>query len=117
MSRLRQIGKWLQLNGAAIYNTRSTPVYTNASNSIWFTADQNGRTLYAIIPQDSDGKLPSTVEWKGNVPAKGKKMRLLSTGTQVRWKTDESGTTQVVLPESVAHSEAAVLVFEQAKGK
>ena len=117
VSRLRQIGKWLQLNGAAIYNTRSTPVYTNASNSVWFTADQNGRTLYAIIPQDSDGKLPSTVEWKGNVPAKGKKMRLLSTGTQVRWKTDESGTTQVVLPESVVHSEAAVLVYEQAKEK
>lgn len=44
--RLHEVGKWLRFNGKAIYNTRITPVYRDGN--VWFTADKDGKTLYAI---------------------------------------------------------------------
>ena len=82
VDRLHQVGEWLRANGKAIYSTRITPNY-HAGNT-WFTANKDGKTLYAIYALPEGEKLPSTIEWNGNLP-KGK-MTLLSTGRRVSYK-------------------------------
>ena len=71
--RLHTIGEWLRTNGKAIYNTRITPVYNDGN--VWFTADKDGKTLYAIYALPDGENLPATIEWTGNTP-KGK-MKML----------------------------------------
>ena len=53
-------------NGKAIYATRTTPIYNNGN--IWFTADKDGKTLYAIYALPEGEELPETIEWTGNIP-------------------------------------------------
>lgn len=46
MSRMKEIGKWMKINGDAIYNTMATPPY--CEGSIRFTENEDG-TINAII--------------------------------------------------------------------
>ena len=82
VQRLHQVGEWLRANGKAIYNTRNTPHYH--SGNTWFTADKDGQTIYAIYALPEGEKLPTTIEWEGNLP-KGK-MILLSKNKRVSYK-------------------------------
>ena len=41
------------------YATRTTPIYNN--ENIWFTADKNGKTLYAIYALSEGEELPETI--------------------------------------------------------
>ena len=54
--RLKKVGEWLKKNGTAIYATRITPNY-NYGN-VWFTANKDGQTLYAIYALPEGEKLP-----------------------------------------------------------
>lgn len=65
--RLHVIGEWLRHNGRAIYNTRITPNYHDGQ--VWFTADKNQKTLYAIYALPENENLPQTIEWTGNIPS------------------------------------------------
>ena len=78
---LRKVGAWLKQNGKAIYATRTTPHYN--SGRTWFTADKNGKTLYAIYTLPEGETLPATIEWEGNEP-KGK-ITLLQNGKRVKY--------------------------------
>jgi len=58
-SRLEEMGKWLKLNGEAIYETR--PIAPYEQNSCVFTQKRDG-TVYAIIlPKDDNAGLPESV--------------------------------------------------------
>ena len=63
---LGEVGDWLEKNGKAIYNTRTTPLYNDGK--VWFTADKDGETLYAVYTLKDGETLPDKVEWKGNLP-------------------------------------------------
>ena len=65
--RLGKVGKWLDKNGEAIYATRITPNYH--CGNVWFTANKDGKTLYAIYALPEGEQLPTTIEWEGNLPA------------------------------------------------
>ena len=54
-----EVIKRLHENGKAIYATRTTPIYNN--ENIWFTADKNGKTLYAIYALSEGEELPETI--------------------------------------------------------
>ena len=109
--RLHQVGEWLRCNGKAIYGTLPTPVYRNEEGNVWFTADKDGHTLYAIIPVAEGAALPATVSWSGNLPARGTSMRVLATSAKVRWTTDGKGVTHVTLPKNLRDSCGVVLTF------
>lgn len=64
--RLREVGEWLGRCGKAIYSTRITPYYNEGN--MWFTADKDGKTLYAIYALPDGEELPATLEWTGNIP-------------------------------------------------
>lgn len=108
VERLQQIGNWIQKNGKAIYNTRITPDYH--SGNVWFTADKNGKTLYALYALPEGEKVPATIEWEGNIPAKHSKIKLLASGQSVKWMADGNKVT-VYLPKKIAGS-AESLAFQ-----
>lgn len=112
--RLEKIGSWLRLNGEAIYSTVTTPIYTNDSENVWFTANKDRKTLYAVVPRDDEKGLPQTVSWKGNVPLKGSKMTDLATGKKVKYNVKDDLTT-VTLPASAQDKDGVALKFTIAK--
>lgn len=93
---LKEIGAWLKTNGKAIYNTRITPNYN--TGNVWFTADKNGKTLYAIYALPDGEELPTTIEWEGNEPIG--KMMLLKGKRTVNY-TCKDGKVVVRLPKGL----------------
>ena len=106
---LKEVGRWLKNNGAAIYATRITPNY-NYEN-VWFTANKDGKTLYAIYALPEGEKLPATIEWEGNEP--NGKMTLLQNGKRVKY-TCKNGKVKVVLPQGLKN-EALAFSFKVKK--
>ncbi|WP_455637956.1 alpha-L-fucosidase [Parabacteroides sp.] len=101
--RLHTIGEWLRANGKAIYNTRITPVYNDGN--VWFTADKDGKTLYAIYALPDGENLPATIEWTGNTP-KGK-MKMLKGNKTVKY-TSKNGKVTVTLPKGLKNEPVAL---------
>lgn len=103
VTRLNAIGEWLKQNGKAIYNTVTTPIYNDGQ--VWFTADKDGKTRYAIYLLDEGKHLPRIISWNQNVP-KGN-VRLLSTGKKLKTKT-VNGRTEVTLPRGLKQQSVAL---------
>lgn len=97
VDRLHKVGEWLRKNGEAIYNTRITPNYNDGKT--WFTANKDGKTLYAIYTPSDGETLPETITWKGNLP-KGK-IVLLANGKKVKYHAEGEQVT-ITLPKGLA---------------
>ena len=98
ITRLHEIGKWMNKNGAAIYNTRIVKNYNNGTT--WFTQNNNTATRYALVCIKDGDAVPETVSWKMNLPKKGSVMKLLQTGETVKW-TVIGDDVKVILPKSL----------------
>lgn len=96
VDRLHEVGEWLRANGKAIYNTTITPYYQEGN--IWFTADKDGKTLYAIYALPDGEQLPDTLTWSTNVP-KGK-MTVLANGKRASYQVEGEKVT-VTLPKGL----------------
>jgi alpha-L-fucosidase len=107
VQRLKAIGVWMRQNGGAIYNTQSAEVYN--SGNTWFTADKNGKTIYAIYRLDEKETLPAVIKWQGNIPAKGSKIRLLANGSSLAWKV-KNNEVSVTLPKGMKNESFALSV-------
>ncbi|MDD6506140.1 MAG: alpha-L-fucosidase [Prevotellaceae bacterium] len=103
VERLHAIGEWLRANGKAIYNTRTTPNYH--CGNMWFTADKDGRTLYAIYALPDGETLPATLEWTGNEPVGNVK---LLKGNKTLKCVKKDGKVQVTLPKGIANEPVAL---------
>ena len=102
VERLQGVGKWLRANGKAIYYTRTTPHYNDGRT--WFTADKDGKTLYAIYTLPDNEKLPATIEWTGNIPTGT--MKLLKGNRTVKYTCNGDKVT-VTLPKGLANESLA----------
>ena len=98
VQRLQEIGNWMEKNGAAIYNTRTTEVYKE--DSTFFTRSKTGKERYALVCLPEGKQLSSFVTWKSNRPQKGSAMQWLQTGENVKW-TQEGNVVKVYLPSSL----------------
>lgn len=96
VQRLKEIGQWLQQNGGAIYGTRTVAHYQDGNT--YFTKSKGDET-YALVCLAEEKPLPQQVEWNGNLPAKGTKVKLLSNGATVKWKR-EGDKVVVTIPSS-----------------
>ena len=103
VTRLTAIGKWLDVNGAAIYDTRSTPRFQDGST--YFTQGKKG-TRYAIACLPENQAAPTTLSWTGNMPKKGSKLTLLQTGKTVKWTATGDKVT-LTLPAGLAKQAGA----------
>ena len=96
--RLEEIGKWMNKNGAAIYNTRITKNYNDGNT--WFTQNNTTSTRYALVCVKEGESVPASISWKMNAPKKGAKMKLLQTGETVKWSY-ENDVVKVTIPATV----------------
>ncbi|WP_317040433.1 alpha-L-fucosidase [Hymenobacter coccineus] len=103
VSRLAAIGKWLDVNGAAIYSTRATARFQDGTT--YFTQGKTG-TRYAIACLPEGQPAPATVAWTGNVPRKGSAVKLLQTGKTVKWTATGDKVT-LTLPATLAKQAGA----------
>ena len=102
VKNLLQIGSWLNKNGQAIYSTVNTAHYNDGK--VWFTADKNGKTLYAIYALEDGEKTPKTITWTENKP-KGK-LVLLQNGKSVKY-TVKGNQVTVTLPSGLKNEPLA----------
>ncbi|MBC7903921.1 MAG: alpha-L-fucosidase [Gemmatimonadaceae bacterium] len=105
VQRLKEIGGWMEKNGAAIYNTRALDVYNEGS--IFFTRNKSLKKTYALVLISEDEKLPPTISWQSHIPLKGSTMQILQTGEKVRWRI-VNGKVTVDLPESFRNAKANI---------
>jgi alpha-L-fucosidase len=98
-TRLREIGKWLQLNGEGIYATR--PHTTPSEGTIRYTRSKDSATVYAIA-----------LEWPGAqlslqavAPAPQSEVYLLGYPQPLPW-THKDGVTTVALPAALQEASA-----------
>ena len=102
VKNLLQIGNWLNKNGQAIYSTVNAAHYNDGK--VWFTADKNGKTLYAIYALEDGEKIPKTITWTENKP-KGK-LILLQIGKSVKY-TIKGNQVTVTLPSGLKNEPLA----------
>ncbi len=98
IQRLEEIGKWMSVNGNAIYNTRTTEKYRDGST--FFTQSKTGDLHYAIVCLPEGQALPGSIEWQYHLPAKGTKITLLQTGKTVKW-TIADNKVKITLPQAL----------------
>lgn len=103
VTRLHEIGEWLRANGKAIYGTRNATVYNDGN--VWFTADKDGKTLYAIYTLPEGESLPETLQWKGNHPTG--KMVLLNGNKKLNYRC-QGDQTIVSLPRNIKSETIAI---------
>lgn len=102
VKNLLQIGNWLNKNGQAIYSTVNAAHYNDGK--VWFTADKNGKTLYAIYALEDGEKTLKTITWTENKP-KGK-LILLQNGKSVKY-TVKGNQVTVTLPSGLKNEPLA----------
>jgi alpha-L-fucosidase len=108
VQRLREIGKWMDTNGAAIYGTRTVKEYQDGNT--WFTRNKDSSLYYALVCLREGEPVPAFVSWKNNVPKKGSKMKLLQTGETLKWSY-ENGAVKIQLPKSITSSNYPALAI------
>ncbi len=104
IQRLEEIGKWMKVNGGAIYNTRTTEKYNDGN--VWFTKSKSGPSKYALACIPENEPLPDSITWKGNVPDKKSKVVLLQTGKPVKWQ-NTNGEVTIYLPKELSKSKTS----------
>ena len=97
MQHLKEIGEWMDKNGAAIYNTRITKNFHDGN--VWFTQNRRLGYRYALVNLNESNELPGYIEWNQNLPAKGTKVKLLQTGKEVSW-IRQGDRVKIILPPS-----------------
>jgi alpha-L-fucosidase len=89
--RLKDIGKWLKVNGEGIYSTRVYSVISE--NNVRFTRSKDNKTVYAISLEWPGKQL----ELKSVEPAKDSKIYLLGYSEPLKWNY-KNGITTISMP-------------------
>ena len=97
IQRLKEVGKWMNKNGAAIYNTRTTKNYRDGNT--WFTQNLKTGIHYALVCLPENQPIPKEIIWKHNIPKRGSRITLVETGESVKWQ-QEGNSVKVILPTS-----------------
>ncbi len=96
VTRLRAVGDWLAVNGAAIYGTRALAPYLEGP--VAYT--QKNATVYAMVRWREAIGLPAEVVLRSHQPADGNEVRLLGWPQPLPWRRVD-GQAIVSLPEAV----------------
>jgi alpha-L-fucosidase len=99
-SRLKDIGKWMAINGEGIYNSK--PMTPYSTDNIYYTQSKDGTTKYAFYLSETEAiSLPEQVVLKNVATIKGSKISLLGSNVKLKWKMDGNNTV-ISIPQAVA---------------
>lgn len=93
--RLLEIGKWMQLNGEGIYNSR--PVAPYSVENMFFTRSNDEKYTYAFYLTDSTGSMPESVALPASLATIKSRFRLTGSSTALKSKKNGDNIT-VFLP-------------------
>lgn len=97
--RLSEIGKWMKVNGEAIYKTR--PVAPYKDGKVCLTRAKEKNTLYAIYLSDTDEPNPPAKIWLNSIqPENGAMVTMLGVREKLQWQIIGNGFV-VDIPETV----------------
>ena len=87
--RLRKIGAWMNVNGEAIYGTRTIAPYKDGK--VYLTKKKNSETVYAIYLASEEEENPPTKIWLNTIkPIDGADVSALGRSGTLKW--EEVGT-------------------------
>jgi alpha-L-fucosidase len=113
LSRMKEIGDWMKVNGEGIYGTR--PIAPYKDGQVVFT--RKGHAIYAIYLTKNEGDpFPGRIKFGGVRPKSASQVHLLGFKKPLIWRTEPSGETTIDLPQLVQKSppcrHAIVVKFE-----
>jgi alpha-L-fucosidase len=104
-SRLKEIGKWMKVNGEAIYGTRMADTY--GEGNVRYTAAKDGKTKYVFFFDKPGAKVSF------NKVSVDKKTKITAVGTKtaLKWKQVDGGV-EVAIPAAVSNAGEHVWVLK-----
>lgn len=113
VKRLKGIGAWLDVNGKAIYGTRTVDFYQDGD--VYFTQNVDTGKIYAIKLIGEGEEIPDLITWSSKQPVKANRVTLLDGGKRLSVKKDQD-ELQVKISNSIKsrikQKEALVFEFE-----
>lgn len=103
VKRMEEIGRWMDVNGEAIYGTR--PIAPYKSGRVCFTS--KGDAVYAIyLAEDGRNAPPATITLPkaGPKPKMGSEVHLLGFKDALKWSDGEGGGVAIQIPEAAANN-------------
>ena len=103
VERLKAMGKWLKINGDAIYDSRYWKVFEQKADHLAFTC--KGKNFYALVLKKPKPAftIKATSGWTAD---QIKSVRLLGSDAQVKWEMTDTGL-QITPPADVGKSQHA----------
>jgi len=105
VERLEHAGKWLKVNGEAIYSTRPWNVY-NDGDDVRFTRTKDGRHVFAI-----------SLKWPGESltlralrAREGSRVTMLGVNTPLKWRQGPDGLV-IQIPDAIAQNKPCEQAF------
>jgi alpha-L-fucosidase len=104
---LEDIGKWMDVNGEAIYGTRALPPYKEGKVCI---SKKGEHTIYVYYLADENEAMPSQIGMSAfSLPA-GSKIEMVGKGTPLKWKKSGTGFS-IDIPEKIRKSPPSKYVW------
>ena len=103
VERLADMGKWLKINGEAIYATHSLKQYKEG-NDLKFTTSADGKHGYAIVLKNEKEVKISNLK-----PRKGSVIKMLGVAKALKYRTQTDGSLVVTMPQKLPCDHAWVL--------
>ena len=105
---LAEYGKWLDVNGEAIYNSHAIAPYKE--DNICMTQQDNGETYFFYMAEKDETTIPNEINIKSHQPASGAKVSLLGSKKSLNWVKSGTGF-KIIIPKELRKNPPSDYVY------